>query len=245
MFLQGCAGDINPVWLDHTHHETIRLGGIIGHAVAATALQMASLGRVQRLVELRLLRDVEVNARLGALVDPVDLAITSRVVNLRPSLRRNTDALQQQLGDLERQFGESEADVRDQIAPMLSQVRMHHYFQHGGSIANSLDVSLGGSPVGVEVSVIRLGTGHGIVTLPGEPLFDASVQVSGAIGLPDLMVVGYANGAVGYLPPCTEFERGGYEVGSTLFEKGALEQLVDACADAAPDLRLAGHHVKR
>lgn len=62
------------------------------------------------------------------------------------------------------------------------------------------------------VTAVRLGDVT-IVALPGEPFLStaATIAAAGRPGQP-VLVLGYANGCPGYLPPIEEYSHGGYEV---------------------------------
>jgi hypothetical protein len=89
------------------------------------------------------------------------------------------------------------------------------------------------------VTVLRWG-GLRIVALPGEP-FSVTAQRTAALIPGECLVVGYADGSPGYLPPEEEYPYGGYEVEeahryygmSGPFAPGAAEALTKLAADLA------------
>jgi hypothetical protein len=84
-------------------------------------------------------------------------------------------------------------------------------------------------PDAAEVMVLRLGD-IGIVGLPGEVFCELGLAIRQASPAPHTLVVELANDAIGYLPTRRAFPAGGYETtpGSTLYEPGAGERLVDS-----------------
>ncbi|MDP6039007.1 MAG: hypothetical protein QGG64_10680, partial [Candidatus Latescibacteria bacterium] len=63
----------------------------------------------------------------------------------------------------------------------------------------------------VEVQALRIGRG-GIVSMPGEIFMELGVQIKEAFPNQPVMVAGYTNGSVGYIPTQEAFGKGGYEV---------------------------------
>jgi hypothetical protein len=84
----------------------------------------------------------------------------------------------------------------------------------------------------VEVMVMRLGDAA-VVALPGEVFCESGLAIRRASPAPHTLVVELANDAVGYLPPRRAFEQGGYEPtpGSTMYQPGAVERLVDSALE--------------
>lgn len=89
------------------------------------------------------------------------------------------------------------------------------------------------------VSVLRVGA-SAVVALPGEPFWRTAVLVREALG-PSTLVLGYADGVPGYLPPADEYGSGGYEVCDAHryyampapFARGGAERLVEAVTTAS------------
>jgi hypothetical protein len=83
------------------------------------------------------------------------------------------------------------------------------------------------------VTVLRW-AGVRVVALPGEPFSETARDITAR--LPgDTIVIGYADGCPGYIPPAAEFAHGGYEVDEAHryygmpapFARGAAERLAD------------------
>ena len=93
------------------------------------------------------------------------------------------------------------------------------------------------------VTVLRWG-GLRIVALPGEP-FSVTAQRTCALIGGKCLVVGYADGSPGYLPPREEYAYGGYEVEEAHryygmpgpFAPGAAEVLTKLAAELASRAR--------
>src|SRR5699024_9588170 len=89
-------------------------------------------------------------------------------------------------------------------------------------------------------SVTAVGLGEvQLVALPGEP-FLATAERIAAAALTETMVLGYANGCPGYLPPREEYAHGGSEARAAHryyampgpFAPGSVEQLEAGAAAA-------------
>ncbi|HYF92248.1 MAG TPA: neutral/alkaline non-lysosomal ceramidase N-terminal domain-containing protein [Symbiobacteriaceae bacterium] len=70
----------------------------------------------------------------------------------------------------------------------------------------------------------------GLVTVPGELFHALGEATQREAGLPCCIVVGYANGHVGYIPDDAAYDEGGYEVLSSHLERGAGRDLAYAAA---------------
>ena len=84
-------------------------------------------------------------------------------------------------------------------------------------------------PDQVEVMTIRIGDAA-IVGLPGEAFCELGLEIKRRSPARHTLVAGLCNDAIGYLPTMDAFLQGGYEttVGSTFYEPGSAERLVEA-----------------
>jgi hypothetical protein len=76
-----------------------------------------------------------------------------------------------------------------------------------------------------EISVLRLG-GLSLCFVPGEPFESIEREIVGTTGQKHLRVVGYSNGAPGYVFGPDEENQGGYEVLSSPLTGGAGPRIV-------------------
>jgi hypothetical protein len=129
-------------------------------------------------------------------------------------------------------------------APLLArraELRMQAYFaRHPYPYAVRGDVGEGGAGDAdeVEVQALRIGAGTAIVGIPGEPFLGIAEEVRRRSGLEHVMVAGYANEAIGYIPLATEFGLGGYEVGCARFTPEAAASMVEGALSALAELYL-------
>jgi hypothetical protein len=84
----------------------------------------------------------------------------------------------------------------------------------------------------IEIQAMRLSDECALVSLPGEFFVETADAIRAATDVPHLLIVGYANAMIGYVPPEEAFESAGYEVGRALFEPGAERAIVDAAISA-------------
>ncbi len=87
-------------------------------------------------------------------------------------------------------------------------------------------------PDEVEVMTLRLGD-VGLAGFPGEAFCELGLAVRSRSPAPHTITAGLTNDAIGYLPTREAFGQGGYEttVGSTFYEAGTGERLVDSCVE--------------
>lgn len=81
-----------------------------------------------------------------------------------------------------------------------------------------------------EIQALKLGRDVVLVGIPGELFSALSVEIEEKSPFPNTIVVGYANGAIGYIPNRGSFEQGGYEINrGTLLAPGGGEEIVNRC----------------
>jgi len=223
IYLQGAAGDINPVWLRHDFEETARIGGIVGAAAVRTAHELRPLGGVQRVVNLSWSEDVEVAPAPGVLLRELALAATTTIVSLprRPLPPQAEIGAQIKTLELElQQVAHDERAVLRRIHPRLSRLRMEYlYAGPEGRPAKTDDI---------EIQVMRLSSEVALVALPGEFLNDIARDICRDAPVPHVLIAGYANGYIGYVPRAEDFPNGGYEVGCARFEPEAAATITNA-----------------
>jgi neutral ceramidase len=83
----------------------------------------------------------------------------------------------------------------------------------------------------VRQQVVRVGP-LAFATLPGETFVELGLDLKRRSGIPHLVVVGYADEAIGYVPTSAAYAEGGYEVTSSHVQPGAGERLVDAALES-------------
>src|SRR5690606_36503453 len=94
VFLQGCAGDVNPSFTAHTPAEAYRVGRIVGSAAAECVLRLARSTQSPRVIDLSLGREVPVDPAVrGGPVRPRPLAAVERRAAARVRGRPSHEAV--------------------------------------------------------------------------------------------------------------------------------------------------------
>jgi len=84
----------------------------------------------------------------------------------------------------------------------------------------------------MSATVTRIGIDDAaLLTLPGEPFVRHGLALKDAASADSLLIAGYANGYLGYLPTTDDFDRSGYEVQTCRLATTAIERLRDAAFD--------------
>lgn len=97
----------------------------------------------------------------------------------------------------------------------------------------------GGETGSVEAEMQALALGPLLlITIPGEPFVEIGQRIRQAVGDP-VLVVGYANGYLGYLATSQAHTEGGYEVTTGPFAAQAEDALVAGALELAQELRRA------
>lgn len=215
VYLQGAAGDINPVLAEPGAAEAHRTGTILGAATAREVLLGArSLGGAR-----------VINPSTGS---PRTVPIPARCSLIQPA-------------PLDARLAEVPAEPRRH--PSLAAIRAAH--AGAADLARRTELALEehmitrdgfgsfdfpGRQAVLPVQAFRLGAGLSLIGLPGEP-FTATGQQIRAVTPGTVLLAGYANEAAGYMPPRNEFERSGLEVGCSMYAPGTAERLADTAAD--------------
>jgi len=187
LFLNGAAGDVNPRdrYPETTNDDAVyEYLAAVGDEVAETVLR--ALADSECLSDGR---NVRVDARRRELTLPVK--------SLPPR-----EAIEDRLGELEaRRDRLEEADLTE--SSIDRQARRH--LQRWLGLLDWGHERLSASLTHVEIGAF------GVLAVPAEPLTAHGLAFKDGSEKP-LAVAGYANGNLGYLPPLSELENGGYEV---------------------------------
>jgi len=215
VYLQGAAGDINPVQAEPTAAEARRTGTILGAAVAREVLISArSLGSAQVInPSVNEARMVTIPAG-GRMIQPGPLRACLAHVPVEPRHHPPLSAIRTAHAAAADPARRTELALEEYIATRTG--------------FGSFDFP-GPSPT-LPVQAFRLGAGLTLVGLPGEP-FTATARQIRTASTGTVLLAGYANQAAGYLPPQDEFGRSGLEVGCSTHAPGTAERLIDTAVD--------------
>jgi hypothetical protein len=224
-FFQGAAGNQGPVeGFSGDVGVAHRLGAVLGHQVAALALQIETARREPRFEGF-----VESTAYIARQpwreTGPRDATIkfASKVLELPP---RRYSA--QEIAEMEKAV--ADAQVKVEAARAAGDRAQIHQAEARWRRCRDLLAQwkrpFDPAPVKVEVQVLRIGE-VALAAMPGEPFAEIGVAVRKASPFPVTMFCGYSSGTGGdYMPVASEYAFGGYEVERTPYGEGAAEQLV-------------------
>jgi neutral ceramidase len=209
LFLTGAAGNINPVWTEHTPQEVERVGAIIGLRATEAVLRVQRADTTHWTVNLSLGRDHAVpgdpNHRT---VEPVSLDAKIELLRLIERVGPDAEAARERLRDLSARLQRTPDDVH--VLASVQQARIE-----------SVMAAAGHGPRGrertSELQVLRLSPSLAIIGLPGEFFAETRRQIAASVPGQDVIVTGYANDYLSYVPPAAAFPYAGYEVGCARF----------------------------
>jgi hypothetical protein len=229
VYLQGAAGNINPVWMRHDGREVERVGGILGAAATRTAHEMTPLGEGQWCVNLNWSEETPKETP-GTVLSDVAFAATSTLLELPRRAFPSREDIGAEIAELEAARDTLAAD--DIGARRLKTARLNELGIEwliaglGDDLADELKALRK-----VELQAMRISNELGLIALPGEFFVETGHAMEAAArdsGVANLLVGGYANGMVGYVPTEEAFAHHGYEVGMAQFEPGAASVIADA-----------------
>jgi neutral ceramidase len=241
IFLQGCAADVNPAFIEHTARECRRVGTILGAAAARVVAELQALLVPARTINLSWDEELPVHpAVAGRTVAATQLRAATASIAAIPRPWPDADAVS---GELDRLLALAEATAdpseRRRLGPRIAELWALDLLASGPELLHDLDpFDVTG---GIAVQGFQLGDGLLALALPGEPFAATGSELRRAAP-GDLLVVGYANQSVGYLPPAAELARGGYEVGRAMYEAGTAERLTRAAKDIVNHLTTPAEH---
>jgi neutral ceramidase len=182
VFIQGAAGNINPVQMEHSYEPARRLGNILG----ATVVQAYEEARPETAETVAALR---ADLPLPAMTFPNVESGQAAVAALEAEHRRLVES----------------------GAASGSLWWCEHRLKRARAMLESRETGRPLPPVPAEVSAFRIGP-LGAVTVPGELFCEIGMRIKSASPLPYTLIAGYTNGSVGYLPTVEAYSEGGYEV---------------------------------
>ncbi len=203
------------------------LNGAIRRALAAPGRWVVAATGAAGDISTRHTRRGRTSAELGRLA-----ALVAAELRLEPAGEPGPDTVRPPVSRVLRLAPKTAAEVTaatEATAVDAADARTRQVFEQGRRIARDLAARRRDEPFEVDVQAIRLGDVT-LVAIPGELFLELGEAIRAGAG-PDVVVVGYANGYLGYLPsrgtPPT------YETLVSPVRPGSGEQVVDAAVDAA------------
>lgn len=234
LYLQGCAGDINPVWTRHDHAEAGRIGTILGLAAARAVHEAVPLGPGQWVRNLSWEEDVPAQPAGCRIAAAGPLATASVAVTLPRRSRRPADEADAAVLRAREELRSAPARSRE-LTPALAALEMEALYArrvYPYAVKADDPAEQARKTETTEVQALRIGPDTAIVGIPGEPFIEIAGEIRRRSGLANVLVAGYANEAVGYLPVSGQYPLGGYEVGCARFAPEAAGLLVEAALAA-------------
>jgi hypothetical protein len=205
LFINGACANINPNWfkLENNAFETVdRFGQALGGEVIRSVQSAIAMGEAERDTTL-----------LGRCIcDPLPLWP-------QPDGDGANEVLAAQRALLEKAkaggFPKNPFPFWHSMTvdENLSVAGAESYVAWAETLARLAESNISVEAPGAEVQVLRIGRG-GIASYPGEVFMELGLRVKEAFKDRPVMVAGYSNGSVGYIPTKEAFREGGYEVTS-------------------------------
>ena len=182
LFLQGAAGDINPVEMRHSLEPARRLGVMLG-------------GEAAKIFEATATAPAE------------GLAVRSARLDLPALTYPSVEEGERSVADLGAQMARLKAESAKEGSLWWAQHRLQQAESRLGSLRSGVTLP----PVVAELGALRFGD-VALVTAPGEIFTQTGIEIKQRSPLARACFVGYANGSIGYVPVPSAYEEGGYEV---------------------------------
>ena len=233
IYLQGAAGDINPVWMSHDFHEVERIGGILGTTAARTAHELRPVGHGQWAVNLNWSEETPKETVDGTVVTAPRFAASQTFLDLHRRPLPPQEEITAAIRELERRLSDladDDVEARRSLTPDLNRLRMEWLIS--GRVARGRLAAI----ERVELQVLRLADDVVIVTLPGEFFVETGRAIAEAVGLRHVLIAGYANDFISYVPAADQFVHAGYEIGCAQFEPDTDRRVIDALVTAVAGL---------
>jgi hypothetical protein len=213
IYMQGAAGNINPIWMRHDFREVDRIGGILGAAAARVAHELRPVGEGQWAVNLSWNEMTPKEPAPGALLTDIHLAATRRLIEAPRRSLPELGEIEREMADVQSRLAGLPEDDREghrAIRPHLNALRMDR-------AQRQTDPAEQGQREAVELQAFRIADDCAVVMLPGEFFVELAKEVERDAGVKHLLVCGYANMTAGYFPTTEAFPQGGYEAGRARF----------------------------
>lgn len=207
LFLNGAAGDINPrgrMDSSRTGMDTETYRNAVGTEVADTVL-----------TALAAADDAPGRSKLPIVTDRHDLRLPVKNLGDPEMLRRHIRELDEELDRL----GDDSETIRS---------RLRTDRRYAAQLLRLAEWEVTELPATMQY----VGLGNvGVVGVPGEAFVEHGLDFKARASVGTLLIAGYANGYVGYLPTLKEFENFGYEIWTTKVAPEAIGQFRDAGTD--------------
>ncbi len=226
LFFQGAAGNQGPIE-GFTGDLAVphRLGAILGHQIAAVALQIETVERqptFEGFVESTAYQAKQHWRVKGPRDSNLRFASTRIDVPRRTYSAEEIEGMEGRLARAKAQQTQAKS-AHDPWKQHQAAARVRRF----GDLLQQWKEPADPSPRQVEVEMLRIGE-LAIVAMPGEPFAEIGVAVKKGSPFAYTMFCGYSDGVGGdYLPTASEYAFGGYEVERTPYSPGAAQKVID------------------
>ena len=232
IYMQGAAGNINPIWMRHDFQEVERIGGILGAAAARVAHELRPLGEGQWGVNLSWSEETPKEPAPGTVLDGAKLASARRSLDVERKRLPTLAEIEAEIAEIEVSLAalpENDRGGRRAIRPRLNALRMDRSQKLS-------DPAEPGQTEAVELQAFRISDECAVVMLPGEFFVEVAREIERLVGIKHLLICGYANATSGYFPTAESFPQGGYEAGRARFVPEAASMLAGEAASLVRSL---------
>ena len=230
LYFNGACGNINPSWIRQEFDDVHRLGSIVGGKAGALSQELRPLGVNHQAHNIRWDELTPKPVTAGRLAGDGPLKAVSRTFPMPYRSGPSDEAMAALIERLEGEVGAAKGpEERRSITARLTRARMERL---------ALGRTRDRDPLrDEEIQAMRLGHGLYLVALPGEVFVETQQEIRERTGLPDLLVVTYANDYPGYFCRAEAYEQGGYEAGVTPFAPEADALLVKHAVELLKEVR--------
>jgi hypothetical protein len=188
LFLQGAAGNINPVEMRHSFEPARRLGVMLG-------------GEVAKVFESAPTAPAEADGSLSG------VATGTAQVELPAMTFTSLEEGEKSVADLEAQLERLRSEGATAGSLWWTESRLRRAVRMRDSLRDGTPLPT----VPAELSALRFGD-VALVTAPGEIFTETGIEIKRRSPLPRTLYAGYTNGSIGYVPVPAAYPEGGYEV---------------------------------
>ncbi|MBM3728368.1 MAG: hypothetical protein FJW40_23450 [Acidobacteria bacterium] len=227
LYFQGAAGNQGPIeGFTGDAGVAHRLGRILGHEVAAIALQIETVRRepvFEGFVESTAFQAKQ-HWRVAG---PRDATLRQARRRIEVPRRTYTPA---EISEMQRAVADAQTKLDDakRSGDPWKQHQAEARWRRFSDLLDQWKEPTNPAPLFVEVEVLRIGD-IAIASMPGEPFAEIGLAVKRASPFPVTLFCGYSTGAGGdYMPIASEYPHGGYEVQRSPYNPGAADRVVEA-----------------
>lgn len=227
VYIQGAAGNINPVWMRHDFAEVERIGGILGAAAARAVHELRPLGEGQWAVNLSWSERSPAPPARGTVLTDVRFAARQRFLEIERRHLQPLGDISHEIERLERDLAklrDDDVSARRGLLQRLNALRMDR-------LQATTDATKPGTTERVEMQAFRLSDECALLALPGEFFVELAREIESAGDVRHLLINGYANASIGYVPTRQAFALGGYEAGRARFVEDADRAFVQTATE--------------